>query len=206
MPSATSMQKRREIVSRREAGETFAKISRELDVAYNAVRRIYHRYVESGQLRPLYDKCAHTEVRKDAEIYAQAIQMRRDNPTWGAGLIWVELADQFDEDQLPSERTLQRWFHRAGLGTSQAEKRAEVSVKRGAEPHQVWALDAKEDIKLADGSYVSWLTITDEASGAILSTELFPHSTLDAGGTTGGQGCDPGNNGEVGAARAHSDG
>jgi hypothetical protein len=66
-------------------------------------------------------------------------------------------------------------------GSVKPNRNAKVSVKRGKVPHEVWAVDAKEQIRLGDGSLVSWLTVTDEGSGAILKAELFPPRTLDAG-------------------------
>jgi hypothetical protein len=143
------------------------------------VRNIYHRYVETGRLMPAYDRCVHSEVRSDKAIYTAAVEMKRTHPSWGAGLIRVELSDSFTEAMLPSVRTLQRWFRRAQVQTPKREKTPKPKVKRGKTVHEVWALDAKEQIEIADGSHVSWLTITDEASGAILSATLFPYQTLD---------------------------
>jgi hypothetical protein len=36
-------------------------------------------------------------------------------------------------------------------------------------------MDAVEQIRRADGRWVCWLTLTDEASGAVLAAMLFPH-------------------------------
>lgn len=179
MPAALSTALRREIVERREAGESFASIARSLNVSYGAVRNIYHRFAETGRLSPAYERCVHSAVRSDAALYTAAVEMKRAHPSWGAGLIRVELRDQLGEGKLPSVRTLQRWFRRARVQKAKPEKRPTPTVARGKTVHAVWALDAKEQIQLADGSYVSWLTITDEASGAILSATLFPHQTLD---------------------------
>lgn len=179
MPSALPRPVRREIVEKREAGESFASIARQMNVSYGAVRNIYRRYLETGELRPAYDRCVHTGVRSDKAVYAAAVEMKTDHPSWGAGLIRVELKELFDEEKLPSIRTLQRWFRRAGVQAPKPEKAPQATVRRGKSVHEVWALDAKEQIQLADGSGVSWLTITDEASGAILSATLFPHSPLD---------------------------
>jgi transposase len=179
MPSALSTTKRREIVERRETGESFASISRSMNVSYSAVRNIYHRFAETGRLSPAYDRCVHNDIRSDQAIYRAAVEMKRAHPSWGAGLIRVELSDQFGEENVPSVRTLQRWFQRARVQHAKQEKSPNPTVTRGKTVHEVWALDAKEQIKLADGSHVSWLTITDEASGAILSATLFPHQALD---------------------------
>jgi hypothetical protein len=46
--------------------------------------------------------------------------------------------------------------------------------------HEVWQADAVEKAKLADGHEASWLTVTDECSGAILATELSPPGAMAA--------------------------
>lgn len=187
MPAALSLYQRRELVQRHQQGESFASISRSLGVAYATVRNLYRRYRETGQLSPAYTNCSHTQVRHAEALYAQAVALKQAHPTWGAGLIWTELADHFAPEQLPSKRTLQRWFRRAKLQPPPRDQVPKGRVQRGKIPHAVWALDAKEDIQLADGSYVSWLTLTDEASGAILNAVLFPHSQMDDPRPSSGQ-------------------
>lgn len=179
MPAALPTGIRREIVERREGGDSFASIADGLKVSYSAVRNIYQRYVKTKRLAPGYERCSHTEVRSDQAIYSAAVEMKRVHPSWGAGLIRVELSADFPQASLPSIRTLQRWFKRGKVQNPLREKTPKPRVKRGQAVHEVWALDAKEQMKLADGSHASWLTITDEASGAILSATLFPHQALD---------------------------
>ncbi|MCC6614940.1 MAG: helix-turn-helix domain-containing protein [Anaerolineae bacterium] len=196
MPAALTLHERREIVERGQTGESLAAIARELAVSYGAVYKIYRRYVETGQLVPNYERCRHTSVRKDGAIYEQAVALKQAHPTWGAGLIWVELADEFEEERLPSIRTLQRWFRRAGVQPVRRERVAREPIKRGQRPHEVWAVDAKEQVVLEDGTRASWLTITDEGSGAMLDVSLFPHQAVDghraAAGEAGSAGGDDG--------------
>lgn len=181
MPAATPLEQRQEIVYRREKGQSFAHISREMSISYYTVRNVWRHYQQSGQLAPAYDRCANRGIRKEQAIYEQALEFKREHPSWGAGLIWVELADLFPEEDLPAERTLQRWFHRGGVAADRVKvQSARVDVERGAEVHQVWAMDAKEQMRLADGTKASWLVISDEASGAVLHTELFPCGQVDA--------------------------
>ena len=47
-------------------------------------------------------------------------------------------------------------------------------VPQAVEPHEIWQVDAVENVPLATGQRISWLTVTDEASGAILATEVSP--------------------------------
>ena len=185
MPAATALSIREQVVKRHQAGESLARISRELGVAYETARKLWRHYRQTGRLEPSYDRCRPAAVRKAAAVYAQALTLKQQHPTWGGGLIWVELAEQFEETQLPSVRTLQRWFRRTGLTAPPPHVHAR-RVARGQRVHQVWALDAKEQVRFADGSAGSWLTISDEASGAILQAQLFPLPPLDAGGTAAG--------------------
>lgn len=182
MPAALAMSIRQEIVKRREKGESLANIAREKAISYGATRKIWRQYVKEGSLEPHYDKCRQTGIRKEQALYEMAIALKAAHPGWGAGLIRVELSEQLRGHDLPSERTLQRWFGRGGVAKAlRRDKKAVEWVKRGEEAHEVWAIDAKEQIRLRDGSYVSWLTISDEGSGAVLSVVLFPHTPLDEG-------------------------
>jgi transposase-like protein len=180
MPAATAIKKREEIVRRRQEGTSFARIARDMSMSYHTVRNVWRHYDRTGQLEPAYDACVHTGVRKDPAIYEKAIEFKRAHPTWGSGLIWVELAELFAEEALPSVRTLRRWFHRAGLvDREEKDKRPRLSIVRGQAAHEVWAMDAKEQMSLADGSKASWLLISDEGSGAMLHGTFFPYQSLD---------------------------
>jgi transposase InsO family protein len=69
---------------------------------------------------------------------------------------------------------LQRWLEQAGLNPPPLLRVAVLDDRRATEPHQVWQMDAVECLRLGDGSGACWLRMTDECSGAILATELFP--------------------------------
>ncbi len=191
MPSATPLKQREEIVAMRQKGASFAHISREMSMSYRTVYNVWQHFEQTGCLEPAYDRCAHRGIRKDPRIYAKAIEFKQAHPRWGAGLIWVELAEHFPENELPSIRTLQRWFHRGGVASqAPADKRPPIHVVRGETAHEVWAMDAKEQMTLADGTKASWLIISDEGSGAILHGDLFPHKPMDSGESHAGQNVD----------------
>jgi transposase len=177
MPAALPLETRQAIVNRRHQGETFRQIADELGVGYDTVRNIWHRWQQTGNLQPNYQACAHLGPRCPAEIYEAALTLKRDHPRWGAGVIRVMLSETYAG--VPSVRTLQRWFRQAGLGRTPRLQQTRSTVQRGQEVHAVWAIDAKEQIQLADGSWACWLTITDEASGAILQATAFPPPLLD---------------------------
>lgn len=187
MPAALSIRERQAIVEMREQGHRFRKIAEELKRDYETVRKIYHCYVRTGQLEPSYDKCRQQAIRSREAVYERAIELKQAHPKWGAGLIWVELAEDFAEADLPSKRTLQRWFRRAGVQKPAPERRPRPFATRGKRAHEVWAIDAKEQVELADGTSVSWLTVTDEGSGAVLGAFLFPQQTLDTSRSDAGE-------------------
>jgi len=180
MPSPIANEIRRQIVSRHEAGETLINLSEELNLPYNTVRKIWSHWRKYGKLTPNYEQAKETGTRIYRAIYEDAIELKRQHPKWGAQLIQLELKEKYGEVALPAVRTLQTWFKQAGVNRAAAVKRACSSVvKRGKAVHEVWAVDAKEQMKLADGSYGCWLTITDEASGSILGCETFSPQVLD---------------------------
>lgn len=183
MPAALGIEIRQEIVERRQQKQSFRAIAAEMNVSYDTVRGIWQHWQAHGTLKPNYAACRHPGPRYDEAIYGEAIEMKRAHPRWGAMLIRLKLEDQYDGMDLPSVRTLQNWFRQAGVNRTPATQRKSQKVKRGQSVHDVWAVDAKERMKLADGSRASWLAITDEASGAILDTEAFPPEVLESGGT-----------------------
>ncbi len=157
-----------------------------MKVSYGMVRQHWKRYRDEGRIAAQYEGCGASGPHYDKALYEQAVALKAAHRGWW-WVIQVELAQEHEGEPLPSKRTLQRWFRREGVARPRPDRTVKPSVKRGQEAHAVWAMDAKEQTLLADGSYVSWLTITDEGSGAILAAVLFPPSSVDAGRAAGGQ-------------------
>jgi hypothetical protein len=183
MPAALGIEIRQEIIERRQQGQSFRRIAAEMKQSYDTVRGIWQHWQAQRTLKPNYAACRHPGPRYDEAMYAEAVEMKRPHPRWGAMVIRLKLAEQYPGAALPSVRTLQSWFRKAGVNRTPATQHKSQKVKRGQEVHEVWAVDAKERMKLADGSGASWLTITDEASGAIVDAEAFPPQVLEPGGT-----------------------
>lgn len=187
MPAALPIEVRAEIVKRREHKESLRSISQELGLAYDTVRGIWRHWGEHGTLEPNYAACRHVGVRKPQAVYEAALVLRREHPRWGAVVIRLYLLEEFEADSVPGERTLQTWFRQAGLTRCPPVQHHQGRVRRGQQVHEVWAMDAKSQIELADCAEVSWLTISDEASGAILDSQAFPPGDLGSRGAQSGQ-------------------
>jgi len=180
MPAPVSIEIRRQIVERHEKGESLKSISRELNLPYVTVKSIWRHWRVHQKLEPNYEQAKLRGTRRYGHLYARAIAMKQAHPKWGAGLILLELQPEFPEASLPSERTLQRWFREEGVGNPpKTQQRSQTSVARGRFVHQVWAVDAKERMRLKDESGASWLLVTDEASGAVLGADAFPLWRMD---------------------------
>jgi transposase len=193
MPRALPFTLREQIVRLRQAGQTYAQIAASLQVKARSVEHLCKRYRARGEegLSTDYSQCGPKQIAFDADIQQRALEMRREHPRWGGGLICLQLQELFAKRTLPCVRTLQRWFASAGL-TPARRTRPPVERTRGEEPHAVWEVDAKERMRLADGTGTSVLDVTDEASGALVGAEVFPPLLLDAGAREGGSGGDAG--------------
>ena len=74
---------------------------------------------------------------------------------------------------LPAERTLQRWFRAQGLGKTKSGFPV-VPPAWADQVHDVWQIDAKEQLQLPTGEKACYLSIVDEKSGCLLKAVVFP--------------------------------
>jgi hypothetical protein len=157
-----------------------------LGLKYRSVRQIWYRYRQRGEagLQTQYKQCGRASPFP-AAVHQTALALKGEHPRWGGGLIHLQLAEQFPGQRLPKERTLQRWFQQAGLQPARPQA-PPVRRERAQAAHDVWEIDAKEQMRLAEGSGSSVLTVTDEASGALLGGVVFPPLPLGAGSSPGG--------------------
>jgi hypothetical protein len=113
-----------------------------------------------------------------------SISQKGLHPKWGCPRIRValQLSASPQETQpleikpaLPSIRTLQRWNRASGL-SKPPHQSGEPTIGRSTAPHNIWEVDAKENLVLTDGSPACYLTIGDEKTGAWLEALVFPPS------------------------------
>jgi hypothetical protein len=189
MPCPVSAPVRQLIVQRHEQGESLSRIAQQLHLARDTVRRLWRRYRDHGAagLAPRYARCGGRGPRAPRVLWRATLWLRRRHPDWGAGLIRVLLRQRWPQLAVPHERTLQRWLAAAALNRP-TRRLPPPHRTRGRQPHEVWQVDARDHLTLADGSAASWLTVVDEASGALLAPEVFPPGGLGAGTRPGGGG------------------
>jgi transposase len=161
-------------------GSSLSEISHELSVSYGAVKKIWAIYQKEGVdgLRPHYDRCG--VVVRSAEsqgIYTEALRLRKCHETWGADRIRVEMLAQYGNDA-PSVRTLQRWYRERRYSEPKM-RHNEPAIGKSRAVHNIWQVDAKEQLVLLDGQVACYLTFTDEYSGGWLGSIAFAYHRIN---------------------------
>jgi|SRR5579872_609379 len=180
---------RERVIFDHQQGRSLRAIAQQTGIAYCTVRAWWGRFRAQGSdgLQIHYNRCGPRGGLFAAALQQQALQSKREHPRWGATLVHMQLAEQFIGERLPGVRTIQSWWKAAGLQPPRAQQ-PPVERERGREPHEVWQIDAKERMRLGDGTSSCVLTVTDEASGTLLGLSPFPPLPLDAGACRGGAG------------------
>ena len=164
-----------------QQGVEASQIAAALGIPCSTVYRMLQRFRHEGAaaIPPGYHYRA--DELTPPEVIRDALDLRREHPTWGAEVILWKLREADPQRNVPTARTLQRWFVRADLTPAPAGRRPKVNLARATTPHDTWQIDAKEHIKLKHNKEASWLRIIDECSGAVLHTTVFPPGSLGAG-------------------------
>jgi transposase len=186
MPAALPVPVRQTLFQRWQKGESVTSLAEELRLSPRTVRHLVQRFAARGAsgLTPDYARCASNAAATADAARDKAVHLRQQHPTWGAGLIRVFLLEELQA--APSERTLQRWFAGSGLSPAAPGRRRASDAQRARKPHEVWQMDAADQLRLARGQLASWLRLVDECSGAVLKTTVFPPRVLGAGAAGGG--------------------
>ena len=162
---------------RHQQGIPLTRIAAELAIPYGTVRNIWRLFRRHGleRLAPDHGRLGRPVAASTIELLRIACELKRDHPTWGAGLIRLELRTYAQDGRIPSVRSLQLAFVRAGVHRPRRRRAAIAVVPQAALPHEVWQVNAVENVPLATGERICWLTATDEASGALLAADVSPH-------------------------------
>ena len=173
MPAPLSLKLRERIQARLEQGYNPAAIARELRLRPRTVRHL------CGRLRQLGAAALETSYQAPApampsSAIEQALLLHQEHPSWGAVFVLHKLEQLCPAVELPSVRTLQRWFRRHDLPPAPPGRKPATVGPIAGRPHEVWQMDAVEQLALQTGELVSWLRWVDECSGATLGTAVFP--------------------------------
>lgn len=168
---------REQIVREKLSGKTLIAISEAYSISYSTVRRIWKKYEEGGfeNIKPGYSNCGPKRPIY-YRMYRRSIWLKRHHLTWGAPYILTLIAQKYPTEKLPSVRTVQKWFQSKHYTRPKIQREKQV-IAKVEEVHDCWQIDAKENIKLLDGSKACYLTTVDVKSGAVLEAPVFSLSS-----------------------------
>lgn len=173
MGKATSMAHRERVVSLKKEGYSLGAISEQLSLSRSNVRDIWTRYRQQGQagLATSYVNCGPKGPKTLPLLRRAALWLKRCHPGWGTPRIHCGLRSRYGE-ATPSIRTLNRWYASQGLVKPRGkDTRERIGAAKAV--HNIWQVDAKENLVLADGQPACYLTLVDEKSGAWLASLVF---------------------------------
>lgn len=161
------------IVSRYKKGEKITRLSRHYEVSRSTIYTLIKRDKTSG-LEPLYENCGKIRPSSKSFIFRAVKCMRTWHPDWGAEKIRAEMHQMRPKLKLPHYRTFNRWFHwNKQMKISFKSILPKFNIKQAKRLHECWQIDAKEELKTADGNKQCWLNIVDEYSGTVIAPPVF---------------------------------
>lgn len=175
MPAPIAIPVRQKMFELLQRGDSANAVAQRLGLAGRTARRLAARFRERGDagVRPSY--IARPNKRTHAATVREAfVQLRREHPTWGSGYLRLRWAEAHPGERVPSDRSIREWLSAAGCQPPPPAVKPKSNPARAAAVHEVWQMDAAEEMPLADGGWACWLRLVDEKSGAVLKTEVFP--------------------------------
>jgi len=164
-----------EVVKRYDRGDRQKEISQALNIPYSTIKNWIVRYREEGMSGlALKYGCCGSKGKVSEGIKQEAIRMKEDHDSWGGVYIRMKLLTKYPGTYIPTARQLQRYFVQAGLVELKTKPPSMGSKEWAKRPLYRVQVDAKEQLKTRDGHWCSYLTFTDEHSGATLEALVFP--------------------------------
>ena len=125
MPAPIPVPVRRAIWRRHLRGQAPAAIAANLGLASRTVRHLLRCWQRHGPeaLAPRYAGAGRPLSPEAAALRDRARQLRREHPTWGAGLLRLVLRREHPGAAVPCERTVRRWLDSADLAPAPVGRR-----------------------------------------------------------------------------------
>jgi len=176
MPKSLSMAIRLSIIEDYRKGEKISYLSRKFKINRGTIRELIKRHKAEGVegLRTKYECCGKKRPDEQDFVFRAVRCFRTWHPSWGAEKIRCELRLRDKKIPLPSVRTMNRWFHwNDQIAVSLKSSLPICENKKAKALHEVWQIDAKEEMIIGDGSKNCWLNIVDEYSGMVIQPPIF---------------------------------
>jgi transposase len=174
MGQSTTLTIRKQIVELKQSGKKHLEVSDSLGISQETSKSIWKRYKLEGDhcLVAKYKNCGRTISESEEKNFRLVRFLKQLHPDWGIKFICMKIEEKFSHLKLRSVRQYQSRLSKDKLHKSKLP--IAENAERAKFPHDTWQIDAKERVKLLDGTEVCYITVVDEASGAILATRVFP--------------------------------
>ena len=107
-------------------------------------------------------------------VYGQCVKDRVDELRGGErGAPYIHSLMVWQGGSAPSERTIQHWWRSAGTNRPKKGK-TKTERQNDVKAHDIWEVDAKEQMPIQTGELTTWMNVADKGTGADLFAEVFP--------------------------------
>jgi hypothetical protein len=179
MPTPVPLPLRQRLWRLAQQGLATAELAARLRLPRRTTQHLLRRFRQDPQrLQPAYRPGPGRPRWAASPLREEALAQRQQHPAWGAGYIGVRLRDAHPGQPVPSARTLLRWFASLRQPAAPPGPRPQADRTRATRPHEVWQMDAADQLRLRGGGGACWLQLVDECSGAFLQTAVSPPEVL----------------------------
>lgn len=164
-------EQRKAFAQQAQCAENFSALCRE----YGISRKTGYKWVrrdQSGEgMDDLSRRPLHSPNRTDAEVEGRILQLRSENPGWGAKTIH-RILQREGCPQLPCVKTVNNILNRNGCISEEesAKRKAFIRFQKDC-CNDMWQTDFKGEFRMQDGKYCYPLTILDDHSRFSLCIE-----------------------------------
>ena len=171
-----------QLVRLKQAGGTHRATAQALGCAVETVRQKWRAHRRGQAPRPRGRPARGLLSTFDPRLAAAALALKRAHPHWGPARVRLALPPAA---AVPSRARLAELFRADCPEAVQPHQRA-VFVQRAPrpvrQPHERWQLDAKESVRVRDGSQVTVLEARDPACGLMIASQVWPTPPRAGGG------------------------
>ena len=176
MGQAKTLDVRHKLIGMKKSNHSIKAIAEALQLSPATVKNIWKRYLTGGEeaFAASYVHCGRP-IQAESEVCFRLIRLIRClHPTWGVPYIMVRVREKYPEIRFQSIRHYQRRLFKQSGKMPKAVLPPRPQAERSRIGHDTWQIDAKERFAIQSGQEMCYLTIVDEATGALLATRAFP--------------------------------
>ncbi len=155
---------RKEFVEAAKTSKNFSALCREFGISRATGYKWVERNKQSSSMSDRSHAPHHVPGRISSEIEEAILQVRADNPEWGAKTI-LQVLENNGYTDLPCARTVNNVLQRNGcISETESQKRQAFLRFQREHCNELWQIDFKGDFPLLDGTRCYPLDVIDDCS------------------------------------------